>query len=283
MKPGNPRVSIVVPCYNHGKYVPEIIQGIEAIGEKSLYEVIIVNDGSTDGITETILKDFDKAKPENYTVIFQENQGVCATRNNAIRMARGEFILPVDADNRVYPEYIYKALEIFETNPEISIVYSDAKLTGHESGVRYQMDFNLHALMTYNYIDTCAIYRKTVWEALGGYDANMIWGFEDWEFWLHAAFKGFKFHHINEELFEYRVEDNARTKNLLSSESNVNALMNYMMNKHSQYYGPNYATQYMLNRLKFAPLYFIRKLLLQAYFPRLFNKLVQRGKMRWYL
>lgn len=283
MKTHTPLFSIVIPCYNHGKYILDTIASIEAIEDKHLYEVIIVNDGSTDGTTDTILKEFEQSKPDNYTIIFQENQGVCATRNNAIAMARGKYILPLDADNKIYADYIYKALEVFNNKPKVSVVYSNGIHTGNEDGVRYQMDFNLHALLTHNYIDTCAIYKKTMWEELGGYDANMVWGVEDWEFWLHATFKGYKFHHIDEELFEYRVEDNLRTKTLMSDENNLNQLMDYMAKKHPVHFGPQYFTSYILRRLKQSPRYFFRRLIIEAYFPKLFDKLVRQGKMRKYL
>lgn len=283
MNAGTPLVSIIIPCYNHGNYILDTIASIEAIEDKSLYEVIIVNDGSTDGTTGNILKEFDRTRPDNYTVIFQENQGVCATRNNAISKAKGMYILPLDADNKLYPDYLYKAVEIFKSDPEVSVVYSNGKLTGSEQGVRYQMDFNLHALLTYNYIDTCAVYKKTLWEELGGYDANMKWGLEDWEFWLHAKFKGHKFHHIDEELFEYRVEDNLRTKKLFSDGNNINKLMDYMIGKHAGYYGPQFVTEYLLNKFRQHPVSFIRIMVIHAYFPKLFNKLVQRGKLRKYI
>lgn len=276
-------LSIIIPCYNHGNYILDTIASVEAITDKSLYEVIIINDGSTDGVTEDVLREFEKAKPANYTVVFQENQGVCATRNNAIRMARGKYILPLDADNRMYPEYLYKALEVFNADPKVSVVYSNGKLTGNEQGVRYQMDFNMHALLTHNYIDTCAIYKKTMWEELGGYDQNMVWGLEDWEFWLHATFKGHKFHHIDEELFEYRVEDNLRTKKLMSDENNINELMEYMAKKHPGYYGPQYITQYMMRKMRQSPRFFLTRLIIQAFFPRLFDKMVQKGKFRLYI
>lgn len=279
----NPLFSVVIPCYNHGNYILDTIASIEAIEDKNLYEVIIINDGSTDGTTDQILREFEKTKPDNYTIVFQKNQKLPTTRNNGIRMAKGKYILPLDADNKVLPDYIYKSLEVFNADPKVSVVYANAQLAGNEEGVRYQMDFNLQALIAYNYIDACAVFKKSMWEELGGYDANMVYGMEDWEFWLHAAFRGHKFHHIDEELFIYRVEDNALTKTLFSSENNVNELMDYMMKKHAGFYGPHYITEHIMKKVKQAPLYFSRRIILQAFFPKLFDKLVQKGKFRKYI
>src|SRR4051812_35874782 len=87
-----PKISIVIPCFNHGKYLKEAIQSVEQIQDKSLYELIIVNDGSTDEYTNRLMKSLSR---KGYHIIFQNNQGLSASRNNAINVARAEYILPL--------------------------------------------------------------------------------------------------------------------------------------------------------------------------------------------
>jgi glycosyltransferase involved in cell wall biosynthesis len=106
-----PKVSIIIPCYNHGKYIMDAISSVEKIEDKNLYELIIINDGSTDEYTNTLLKELSD---KGYYVIFQENKGLATSRNNAIAISKGEYILPLDADNKIRPEYIYKGINIYQ-------------------------------------------------------------------------------------------------------------------------------------------------------------------------
>lgn len=277
----NPRVSIIIPCYNYGSYIEEALQSVELIADKELFEVIIIDDGSTDELTIDKLKNLETIG--RYKVFYQPNQGVSAARNNGIAQARGEFILALDADNKIHPEYVYKALTAFDNDPSIDVVYAHGAFFGDEKGVKYQMPFNLQALLTENFIDTCAVFRKKLWETVDGYDPKMRSGLEDWEFWLHAAFKGHKFHHIDEVLFEYRVTNRSRTAKLVADKSNTNQLMDYMAAKHPYYYNPQYVDDILIKRVKFSPLGFLVKLFLRVYSPKRYNKYVESGKFRKYI
>ena len=126
-----PKVSVIIPCYNHGQYIKEAIQSVEECREKDLYEIIILNDGSTDKYTIEILQELANA---GYNVINQANQGLGAARNNAIRMARGKYILPLDSDNKIYPEYIYESIKILDAEPGIAMVYGDWEYFGEKTG-----------------------------------------------------------------------------------------------------------------------------------------------------
>ena len=187
----NPKISIIIPCYNHGQYIREAIQSVEQCTDKSLYEIIIVNDGSKDEYTIDMM---DKLAAEGYHVINQVNQGLGPTRNNGIKAARGEYILPLDSDNRIRPEYMYESIKILDAHPEIAMVYGDAQFFGDKDKRHVIGEFNLQNMMVENQIDACAVYRKSVWEAVGGYDEKMpIMGYEDWDMWLNMTFKKYKF------------------------------------------------------------------------------------------
>lgn len=223
-----PIISIIIPCFNHGKYIDDAIKSVEEYNNGD-YEIIIINDGSTDEFTINRLLEL---KNKGYNVIFQENQGLGRTRNNGIRLAKGKYILPLDADNKIKPEYIIKAIEILETNSTFSIVYSDRQMFGEEINVIKVGEFDLPRILKENYIDACAIYRKNAWYEIGGYDENMPHqGFEDWDFWISAAEKGFKFYYIPEPFFQYRVDSNSMIHQLINS-SNMNSLVEYIYKKH---------------------------------------------------
>src|SRR5665647_1774007 len=198
-----PKISIIIPCYNHGPYIREAIQSVEECRNKDLYEIIILNDGSTDNYTIRVLQEL---AGEGYHVINQTNQGLGASRNNAIKKARGEYILPLDSDNKIRPEYIYQSIRILDEQPDISMVYGDSEYFGEKTGINNVGEFNLQKIMLENYIDACAVYRKSVWETLGGYDEKMpIMGYEDWDLWLNMALHQFQFYYIPEVLYDYRA------------------------------------------------------------------------------
>lgn len=221
-----PIISIVIPCYNHGQYIDEAIQSVEEYKEKN-YEIIIVNDGSTDEFTNQRLKEL---KAKGYHVIFQDNQGLGATRNNAIRLAKGKYILPLDADNKIKPDLISKGIKILDANSSISIVYSDRQIFGNSKEIVKTGRFELPFLLKGNYIDTCAVYRKKVWDDVGGYDETLR-AWEDWDFWLSAAEKGFRFFYIPQPLFYYRVLEDSMIHSFMKG-SDVSSLKEYIHKKH---------------------------------------------------
>ncbi len=197
-----PALSVIIPCYNQGQYLSDALEGVS---DQDGIEVIIVNDGSTEQETIDIFKTLDRSK---YIIIEQENKGLPATRNIAIQKASADYILALDADNKVMPEYYRKSIQILNENPSVGVVYCDPLFFGLRSGGAQLEEFNLNRLLYSNYIDACAVFRKEAWERAGGYDKNLP-GYEDWELWISIYKKGWKFHHLNEFLFEYRVRENS--------------------------------------------------------------------------
>jgi glycosyltransferase involved in cell wall biosynthesis len=276
-----PKVSIIIPCYNHGKYIYDAINSVGQIKDKSLYELIIVNDGSTDEFTNQQLTEISQ---KGYKVIFQQNQGLAKSRNNAIQASAGEYILPLDADNKIRPEYVYKGIDILDRHKDVAIVYGDAELFGEKRGIMKQGPYNLQKLMLANYIDACAIYRRSVWDQLGGYDSDMpAAGIEDWNLWLSASFHGFKFHYIDEILFDYRVLGTSMIRNLKADKLKGDANIDYMIKKYPAHFGPQHIDTDIMEKFNQSNIGFVLKLFLKRYFPAKFSELVAKGKLRKYI
>jgi glycosyltransferase involved in cell wall biosynthesis len=228
-------VSIVIPCYNHGEYLQEALDSINIDNINYPVEIIIVDDGSSDHAT---IQKLDSLKQLNYTIIHQENGGPGKARNTGINIAVGKFILPLDADNKIKPNYINKAVPILEKN-QADIVYAVPEFFGDTSNKKRQFKvrpFDDLGLVTGNCADACAIFRKEVWIKNGGYDEAMpYFGFEDWEFWINASKNNFTFHFIKEKLFFYRIDNNSMISQFNNAERNV-LMHRYLAKKHADFF-----------------------------------------------
>jgi hypothetical protein len=193
-------VSVVTPCYEQGTLLLEAIASAERHAPPRC-ELIIVNDGSRQPLTLEIL---DLLKRCGYFVIDQENAGLSAVRNKAIGLARGRYILPLDDDNRIREGFLVEAISVLDSSPEVGVVYGDRYVFGLQTTTEQISEFDLDALLDNNYIDACAVFRKQVWTDCQGFDPLMC-PLDDWEFWIHAAARGWRFHHIPRVTFDYRV------------------------------------------------------------------------------
>ena len=122
-----PTLSIIVPCYKQAEYLPETLDSVLKQTFKE-WECIIVNDGSPDNASQVAQKYVDL--DSRFRLIETENRGVSAARNTGIRASSGKYILPLDGDDLILPEYARLAIEWFELHPETKLVYCEAKKFG---------------------------------------------------------------------------------------------------------------------------------------------------------
>ncbi|WP_136810861.1 glycosyltransferase family 2 protein [Desulfosediminicola flagellatus] len=195
------KVSVIIPCFNHGAVLSETLESVYKQVFSDI-EIIVVNDGSSDAFTRQMLGSLSHP---DLKVIHTENQGLAAARNNGISAAEGEYILPLDADDCIGPEYIEKAVAVLGSNPDIGIVYCRAQLFGAVDTEWLLPEYSLRGMLKDNLIFCSALFRRRDWEEVGGYDPGMIYGWEDYDFWLSLIEKGKGVHQIPEILFYYRV------------------------------------------------------------------------------
>lgn len=233
------RVSVVIPCYNHGKFLGEAIDSVLA-SDFNRHEIIVINDGSTDPYTIGVFKEMERrfSRDRRVSIIHQENAGLPAARNAAIKAARGEYILPLDADNKIRPHYMSKAVEVLDKNKKIGVVYAYAELFGEKTGVWTFQPFDSQKLLLENLVEACSVFRKKIWEQCDGYDAAMTIGYEDWDLWISAMEKGWGFHLIEEVLFDYRVRKNSMASNC-NIRDNHRQIIKYICEKHKETYLKN--------------------------------------------
>jgi glycosyltransferase involved in cell wall biosynthesis len=195
------KVSVIMPCFNHGEFLPEAVASVTSIACDDI-ELVVVDDGSTD---ERTRKEIDKAGEAGVKVIRQENRGLAAARNAAIRASKGEYIFPLDADDRLRSGWMETAIGILDSQPQVGIVYGDAQCFGTETHRWVVGPFDRERLLNWNFIHCSALYRRSIWEQNCGYDGGMaVQGLEDWDFWLSALERGWRFEYLPEVFFDYR-------------------------------------------------------------------------------
>ncbi|KJB92333.1 glycosyltransferase involved in cell wall biosynthesis [Skermanella aerolata] len=201
---GQPLVSVVIPCYNYGRFLNDAVASVRAQTLRDV-EIIVVDDGSTDDVTPCVLDALEGPDQEpGLTVIRQENQGAPAARNTGIKAARGLYICCLDADDTMEPTYLEKCVLLMEGNAGVSLAYSWLRVTGAEERVWKSESLDLDRMRYYNHVSISAVFRREAGLEGGGFCAAMREGYEDWEFWLRLGARGYRGEVIPEMLVNYR-------------------------------------------------------------------------------
>jgi len=198
-----PKISVITPCFNHGKYIMEMIASVLNQTFQD-FEIVIVNDGSTDD-TAAVLQSIDHPK---IRIINTWNNGPAKARNIAIENACAPIIMNLDSDDKISPCLLGKAFEAFSSNPDAGIVYSDAENFGAQTGKFEISTFSMENMLFDNRIISQAFFKKADWLIVGGYSDKLIYGAEDWDFWLSILELERQVVHIPEMLVQYRRYDN---------------------------------------------------------------------------
>lgn len=229
----NNKVSIIIPAYNCEDYIAETLDSV-LVQTHQCWECIIVNDGSTDS-TKDIALSFCTKDPR-FHYYSQGNQGPAAARNFAIRNSSGEFILPLDADDTISDSYIEKAASYLTEHPETALVYAKGDFFGEENSVWELPAFDYERFIWNNCICSCAMYRRSDFDKTNGYNPNMKYGDEDWDFWLSLLNKDSIVHRIDETLFHYRIRTDSRTTRTLTP--NIEKSKRQIYENHKEIYNP---------------------------------------------
>jgi hypothetical protein len=199
------RVSIVITCYNLGTYLEEALASALSQNYED-FEILLIDDGSTDPTTLEVLNHLP-AHPR-LKVLRTANQGVSHARNYAISMASGSYILPLDADDRILPDYLTCAVDVLNQRPEVGFVGCHYRTFG-EHTLEYQPEsYSLPELLVENVVPIASVFRRACWEQVGGYCADMN-GMEDWDLWLGILGQGYAGAVLPKILFEYRMRANS--------------------------------------------------------------------------
>jgi hypothetical protein len=205
-----PHLSIVIPCYNYARFLPDCLNSVFQQVNPPDFEVVIVDDGSTDNTGDVLEAIRD---PRVRVVRHERNRGHVVTINEALPLARGSIVARIDPDDRYHPEFMSTVCERLAANPAASLVYGNATIidaagrpTGHSSIRPHEGDFTgseYVALLERNFIcaPTVAARREAWMDAL---PVPQGLAFNDWYFTLMAARRG-PFCYVDRVLADYRM------------------------------------------------------------------------------
>jgi hypothetical protein len=232
----NEKVSIVIPLYNMQEHIRQCLDSALAQTYNN-FEVIVVNDGSTDS-SESIVRSYG----DRVQLINQTNSGVSTARNNGIKNSTGAYILPLDSDDWIEKDYLSKTVPKM-MDPKVGIVAVKMQYEGLYHGqplvspVGLTVEYEKHN----NGIPTCSLIRRTAFEQTGGYtnafmEANVAGAsYEDWNLWIDILKRGWGVATVLEPLFHHRVRSNSQfTKSLLHH----NELVAVIRSLHPELYRP---------------------------------------------
>lgn len=203
-----PRISVVIPCYNAERYLGEAIDSIRGQTCQDL-EIVVVDDGSTDGTRELVAR----VKDSRLRYLYQDNRGPAAARNRGIAAAQGQYIAPLDADDLALPQRLEGQLAMLEAEPDLAVVGSGYVWIDDEG---HHLSWANHSWQKYpelnefrNWLFDCpfvpsaTMFRRAAWVDVGGFDEDLI-GPEDWNFWMRLALHGHRMAWHREVVCLYR-------------------------------------------------------------------------------
>lgn len=204
-----PSVSVVMPAYNAQDYIKDAIDSVLSQSYED-FELIIVDDGSTDN-TKDIIAGYKNDKIKYFC---KENAGVASARNMGIKNSKGTFIINLDSDDMITPDFIAKHMQEFQKNPEADLLYCDDRLIDSEGKLIRVIErpeytnqkFLIRDLFRcgYSMVPFRSCTRRSVYDKIGFYDENLLVA-EDYDMMRRFVKSGMKMHHLKEALYLRRV------------------------------------------------------------------------------
>lgn len=212
-----PLVSVIIPCYNHEKYVSECIESVINQSYENI-ELIVINDGSSDGSLNEIQKLAEKcrARFKNFILISRDNKGLSYTLNEGLKHSRGVYLSPIASDDLMLKDKILVQVDYLESNKSCFGVFGGVLINNGGNIISTPVQSKVYKfediyLQNYSLSGPTAMLRLNSVIEIGGYDVNQI--IEDWYMWLKLTESGAKLNVIENIVAVYRIHDTNTSKN----------------------------------------------------------------------
>jgi len=269
----NVLVSIVIPVYNtKAEFIKECIESIVDI--KYPHEIIVVDDGSYEKDTLEFLEDIKEYK--NTRLLKKVNGGLSSARNFGIKNATGKYILPLDSDDLLISKNLELALDKLLSDENIDILYGDFQNFGDKNTYNKSGEFSrMKIAISGNYVSAVILYKKEVWDSLGGYDITFN-SIEDWDFSSRAAVFGYNFTYLAVPLFKYRRIFNGKSLSQNDLSSYIENKKRVVNNVPREFFSKKNINDYVLTSFKREKKLFFKTAII-LFFPWLYRFLLKKG------
>ena len=269
----NVLVSIVIPVYNtKAEFIKECIESIVDI--KYPHEIIVVDDGSYEKDTLEFLEEIKEYK--NTRLLKKVNGGLSSARNFGIKNATGKYILPLDSDDLLISKNLEHALDKLLSDENIDIVYGDFQNFGDKNTYNKSGEFSrMKIAISGNYVSAVILYKKEVWDSLGGYDITFN-SIEDWDFSSRAAVFGYNFTYLAVPLFKYRRIFNGKSLSQNDLSSYIENKKRVVNNVPREFFSKKNINDYVLTSFKREKKLFFKTAII-LFFPWLYRFLLRKG------
>lgn len=231
-------VTVIVPLYNYGHYLPEALDSVLAQTLPTL-DLVVVDDASTDDSLD-VARGWMERHGERFNRLVllrnRANAGLALTRNVGFAAAETPFVLQLDADNKLFADCAARCLEAIKST-WAAYVYPTLQQFGDAEDMVSTLDYDAARLAGGNYIDATALVRLAAWAAIGGYE-HMRYGWEDYDAWCRMAERGLFGHHLPEVLALYRVHGRSMLRTVTDVAENRGRVMAAMHERHPWVFDP---------------------------------------------
>lgn len=229
----SPLVSIIIPSFNREKYILETLKCVQSVHYDN-FECVIVDNTSTDN-SVNLIREFIRLD-SRFKLITENENIISSSRNRAIRASSGKYILPLDSDDLIHPDYVGEAVKILEAKPDVAIVTCDAAFFGSKRGKWKLPEYEFSKFIINNSLHNSSFFRRVDFDRADGYKVELIVR-QDWEFWINILKTGQRVVRIPKTYFFYRKhKDSVQKKYWKSME--VNKAFQIIYNYHSELYAP---------------------------------------------
>ncbi len=234
-----PLVSVIIPCYNHATLLREAVESVVSQTYPN-WECIIVNDGSSDDTSNFANYLIQLYPQKSLRLIDKPNTGPADSRNVGVQQSSGKFILFLDADDKLHPKFIEECVEILLAKPQVGFVYTDVQHFGANCDFVTHGDFDPNRFLRDNQAPATSLFRREIYEQVGGLKKVMKLGCEDWEFWVSAYEKGWLGDRLPKPYLYYRQhgDGSSRTQKMAAERAKLDLMRATIINLHSQLYKP---------------------------------------------
>ena len=242
-------VSVIVTNFHQEKYLKECLESIENQTFAD-YDVLVIDDNE-EGQSNL-------AHSRN-NLIWTFDIGLSACRMKGVERTSSKYLLFLDADDKLHPQFLAKTVKVLEDNPKYSVCFTDTQHFDGANTYWEQPEYNFYSLLQNNFMCSCSLIKRNDFLACGGFDLDNFNYWEDYENWINMGSKGYYGKHLPEKLFYYRMHKESGTQ------SKRNEFLSpyykaYIISKHFELYPREWEpqvkqilSQYPLDFMKWKP------------------------------